>query len=366
MIWRVSLSMKKFYSILALVFSVFLLLQVPVVISGDVSKSERMLVFMEDVVQLDLAKYNVTLITGSSDIRSDLGGLLEENFKYILESSESSLGVLFKFINNTITRCRMNVYEGSPLYVQSPPAGVLEMSDGFLQEYQSFVESQKSSVDLSLMRDMLKMVDTSEDTLTVGNIKLEVKNSSLDWIYTFNGMELHALGLSFKNGHLSAFSDDRNLFKIGSSEVKVSKEDALLAALNYAEDYSWKVSTDNGWKEVTDFKIVEDSATAELQSYPKEDPSTLFPYWYIILPLDKVYLGTVNRIQVGVWADSGEIIFCQVLGTGLVCSTDSSTTISDGDSVIGDLTPFLIAVFLVLTVALAIAIYARKTEREIH
>jgi len=360
----VSLSMKKPCSILALVVLVFLLLQVPMAFSGDVSKSERMLVFLEDVVQLDLAKYNVTLIKGLSDNRSDLGGLLEENFKYYLESNESSLGVLFKFINNTMTRCRIYVYEGSPMYTQSPPAGVLDMSDSFLQKYQSFVESPELSADLSVMRDMLTMVDTSEDTLTVGNIKLEVKNSNFDWIYTFNGMELHAIGLSFRNGHLFAFSDDRNLFTIGSTEVKVSKEEALNLAMNYAEDYSWNVKMGDGWKEVTDFQIVEDSATAELWAHPREDPSTLFPYWYITLPLDKVYLGTVNRIQVGVWADSGEIIFCQALSTGVVPFTDPATEISDVEPASGDLTPFLIAVFLVLAIVLGVAIYTRKIRRE--
>jgi hypothetical protein len=238
------------------------------------------------------------------------------------------------------------------------------MSSSFLQKYQSFVESPELSADLSVMRDMLTMVDTDENTLTVGNIKLEVNDGNFDWIYTLNGMELHAIGLSFQNCHLSAFSDDRNLFTIGSTEVEVSKKEALNLAMNYAEGYSWNVSVNDGWKEVTEFQIVDDSATAELWLHPKEDPSTLFPYWYITLPLDKVYLGTVNRIQVGVWADSGEIIFCQALGTGLVYHTDSDTETSNENPVSSNPAPFLIAVLLALASVLAVTIYTRKIRKK--
>jgi len=40
---------------------------------------------------------------------------------------------------------------------------------------------------------------------------------------------------------------------------------------------------------------------------PRGQNLKLIPYWYIILYLDKVYPGGVNRIAVGVWADTGTV-----------------------------------------------------------
>jgi len=57
---------------------------------------------MEDVIQLDLLKYNITLKGHSVDYPAKLPGVTEECFTYILESEQSVLDILCIFMNDKL------------------------------------------------------------------------------------------------------------------------------------------------------------------------------------------------------------------------------------------------------------------------
>jgi hypothetical protein len=58
---------------------------------------------------------------------------------------------------------------------------------------------------------------------------------------------------------------------------------------------------------VSDFIVLEEPVTAIFHPTLRQEGLALIPYWEITLYLDKVYPGGINRIAVGVWADTAEV-----------------------------------------------------------
>lgn len=95
------------------------------------------------------------------------------------------------------------------------------------------------------------------------------------------------------------------LYKIGSLEVKVSKDEAINIARKLAGNFSWKVGVEPNVTVVKEFKVLDKPVQASL-SLQEREPLTLYPHWHITLYLDKTYPGFVTGIMVGIWADTGE------------------------------------------------------------
>jgi hypothetical protein len=99
---------------------------------SDNSQTEKVLQFLEDVVGLDVSKYNKELLGTSAMYPDWLGGLTLQEGKIVLESETSKLDVLFKLRNDILAWCLVRQTEGTPHY--SEPVTV----DGFLEIYQSY------------------------------------------------------------------------------------------------------------------------------------------------------------------------------------------------------------------------------------
>jgi DNA-binding transcriptional ArsR family regulator len=262
--------------------------------------------FLKDVIQLNISKYTARLESHSIEHPAALGGLTEENLIYTLTSDGSELNADFRFRNQTLSRYRLDILEFAPLYAQPQSTNILDMTVGLLQRYQNYAGAPY----LTQMSDLLKTVAEVEDMQkTDGNMKLAISTGGNDveiqWMYTTSGIDYQTKGLTltFDNGVLTSLVDGYFLFSVGSTEVNISADEAVEIAKNYAKDFSW---TSEGMK-VTDFKIMEDPISVSLLPHGREEPLALVPYWYLILQLDKVYPGDINRIAVGLWADTGEI-----------------------------------------------------------
>lgn len=306
---------KRFY--LALIFAsiiAFSLLQAPISYAAESTFQQKTLSFLSDVISLDLAKYNVTLLTDS--VSSSTGGAAQETIRYKLETNESILDANGVFRDGSLAWCTLYVIKGSPLYKQTQPANLIDATKALLQRYQTYAESNYQE-----MIDILDKVSDAESvTVTSGNMKLEVSNEgslvSLLWFYKYGILEKPELGIEFRDGFIETFNNQWNLLNVGSSTVNISKEEAIKIARSRAENFSWKVGLDPATAtEVTDFTILETPVQAEL-SFQVRDASTLYPFWRIDLCLDKLYPGGVRNIAVGIWADTGEIRYIQELSYG--------------------------------------------------
>lgn len=262
--------------------------------------------FLQDVIQLNMTKYAARLESHSIEYPLTLGGIAEENLRYTFTSDESELNVDFRYRNQTLSRYRLDVLEFAPLYSQPQPTNILDMAASLLERYQNYADSPY----LTQMRGLLETVTVVEDLQTTqGNMKLAISTEGNDveiqWMYTISGIDFQSKALNFRfdNGVLEELLDGWFLFSVGSTEVNVSSDEAVEIAKNSAKDFSWIVEG----IEVTGFIIREEALSISLLPHGREDPLALVPYWYIILQLDKFYLGDINRIAVGLWADTGEV-----------------------------------------------------------
>ena len=275
------------------------------IVSWGVS-TDKVLVFLREVVQLDLSKYHAILVSNTMEYRSDLGGMTEEILKYSLTSEDSQVDVIFRFRNQTLSRYQLYILEGSPFYTQPQPANTIDLAKQILGRYQTYTGAPY----LEELMDLLNPVNkTTEMEETIQNTKLKISVSGddvdVEWMATSEGIDFSAKNLrfSFDQGSLTMFTDGWYLFSIGSTELNVQAEEATTIALEYAKGFSWTV---NG-TEISDFVILDQSIKAEMWPHTREEPLALIPFWFVTIPLDGVYPGGIDRLGIGVWGDTGEI-----------------------------------------------------------
>jgi DNA-binding transcriptional ArsR family regulator len=277
--------------------------------------TDKTFTFLRDVIQLDMPKYYTRLVSNTLEYSSDLGGIIEEFLKYTLISDESELDVDFRFRNQTLSRFRLNIIEGTPFFAQKKPDNIIEQTDDLLQRYKNY-----SGVSyLEPMRNMLNSVNGAENVESIsGDIKLvistEGKDTEIQWWLVANGIDFQVKGvaLNFDNGLLEMLTDGWFLFNVGSTELNIFQEEAINIALNGVKDYSW---TANGVV-VSDFNILEEQVTAIMYPHLRGNNLELIPVWVVNLPLDKIYPGNVDVIVVGIWGDTGEITEYRTISAG--------------------------------------------------
>jgi hypothetical protein len=263
--------------------------------------------FLRDVIQIDITEYHATLSSNTVEYRSDLGGVIEEILKYSLTSGESQIDVGLRFRNKEVSLYQMSLFEGSPVYSQPQPFSILDVAKDLIQRYSSFNDAAY----VKEMSSILATVEEIENTeITQGNTKLEItlsgNNVEFMWLYTENGVDFSpkSLSLVFENRVLEELTDGYYLFNIETTEVSVAtEEEAIAIARNAVKGFTWEADG----VVVSDFNVLEEPVSAIFHPTLREEGLALVPYWEITLYLDKVYPGGVNRLAVGVWADTGEV-----------------------------------------------------------
>ena len=269
------------------------------------TSTDKAVTVLRDVIRLDMTRYKATLTSNTIERRSDLGGVVEEILKYSLTSNESKIDVVLRFRNKNLSRYQLFVDEGSPVYAQ-PQTNILDVTKNLLERYSAYSGASY----LEEMSNLWASVNETKNTeITWGNTKLKISvsgdNTEVQWSYTENGVDFSpkSLSLVFENRVLKELTDGWFLFKIGSTQVNISSEEAIEIARNYVKNFTWKADG----VEVSDFNVLEEPVSALFHPTARGDPLALVPYWYVTLYLDKVYSGGVNQIAVGVWADNGVV-----------------------------------------------------------
>lgn len=345
--------LKKFYACTCLISIVLLAFPLANAIdSTSESTTKEALAYLEKVIQLDLSKYNITLVSHSYDnigppLLPEL--VVHEIVNYKLESEGSKISAIFRFKNETFAWCSTYVIEGSPLYIEQQADTDLDRAKGALERFQDTIGVPGFPV----MRDLLGTVDKIESTVKIsGNTKLEIKQdestTSFEWSISYGGVDTKALSITVINGNVETIMNHLCLTKVGSTEVKISEEQAVNIAKEYLKTFSWKANDGSEeLVEVKDFKVLESPVKAKLSMQPRES-FELYPYWYVELFLDKVYPGSVNSIHVGLWADTGAVAYCHEISAGAAYPTETETKNSPIDASI-------VAAILVALLAVVVA-----------
>jgi hypothetical protein len=261
--------------------------------------------FLQNVVQIDLSKYQETLLSRTVENKAELGGVVQETTRYSLTSSESNLVVVFTFRNNQLSHYQLLIEDGAPIYSQAQSHVVLDTANGVLDRLKAY----EANAYLQNMSRVLAMVSASPNIeIKEGNLKLNANFTSDDdaqisFVYTEQNVDFSpkTLSMTFQGRTLTDMIDDWYLFTIGSTEVNVSGDRAVELARSAVGGFNWNI---NG--QTISFTTLQDPAAVIFHPSTKNDLA-LYPQWTVIFYLDKVYANNYYRIQVTVWADTGEI-----------------------------------------------------------
>jgi len=309
---------------------------------GESTAPEKTLTLLENVVGLNMEAYDTTLDLNTQDLYYE--SLPQESIKYTLTSGENNVSVICNFVNNKLCSMSLNLHDGSSFTLPSINNTVLDIAKDFFDKY--YVYSTDSYYDT--LRPMLDNIEVDKNiTKTSENAKLEVTTTtnytSFRWTYAFNGVEAPSkcVALQFENGFLNYFVDTWHIYNIGSTDLNISEDEAINIAMNAVENYSWDVSmgSDSTSVTVTDFTIVGVSeTTTTIGNYVSQNESrggdafTLYPGWTIKLYFDKLYSGQVYGLDIGIWADTGEVHgITPMMWTGDYPTDENGTDASETD-----------------------------------
>ncbi|HKM59739.1 MAG TPA: winged helix-turn-helix domain-containing protein [Candidatus Bathyarchaeia archaeon] len=284
-------------------------------LSGSASADEAMTI-IKNVFQIDVTKYQVTLLSDTVEPAAGLEGVTEEVLTYSLVNNASNINLVLTFTNGNFSLFQLKVIEGvtafTPIYTQHQPTDFFAAVSEIITRYESIDNASY----LNQISQLLSVANETQQDQTLGNVKLEIsingENAQFSLLYTENNVDFAAKSLQivFENGILTSFSDDWSLYSIGSTQVNVSQNQAIQIARDAASTFTWNA---NG-VQISNFTVLQEPASALFYCFPRSGLS-LFPYWFITLYLDKVYPGGVNSIGVGIWADTGQVANIQTLSS---------------------------------------------------
>jgi hypothetical protein len=373
-------NIAKIRGFLILAIALTLLLsQAAIVQSAALTAEDKALAFITDVFQLDMTKYNAELATYSVDYPNELNGIQQEHVKYELQASGSTVTAFSQFNNGSLTACSISVTTGALIYAQQSENKV-DMTRGILDRYQTYADN----ANLKQMIDLLQTVSANKNESKIaGDLKLEVTtdayHTSYEWKYTFNGVDYNAVSIIYQDSGVF-FSDYLSLYKIGNTNVDISREQAIDIAMKYIETYSYTGVVTSEGKEITveisGFNISKELTEANLATNFRE-PLTFYPCWNIELYLDQkqpyanyTYPSGVYALHVGIWADNGEVFTCTPLAVGGIIpdseSAAESSPLSEGNPPVQPLNQItiagIVAAILVGTIAIAAIAYKKKSK----
>jgi hypothetical protein len=137
------------------------------------------------------------------------------------------------------------------------------------------------------------------------------------WCYNANGaiaLFTKVISMGFKDGLLTSFIDNWGIYNVGSTNVNISKEEAVAIALDSARKHSWTMQLDenaltpekfNQNRSVSWTALTFDGSI-DINKTRSEDILELYPVWRVGLVLNKVY-GELYGLEVDIWADTKEV-----------------------------------------------------------
>jgi hypothetical protein len=276
--------------------------------------------FLENVTKINVSNY--TLFSGNQGDnqltwRNDFGGVTEENVHYSLSSTYSNLRVDLRYRNNHFNRYTLTMVESAPIFTQLQPTDVLQNAKYTLARYKAYAGDSY----LTNMSNILNSIGMlSETSVTQGNIKLNINITlstvTFTWMYTVDGEDFQTKGVKmiFQNNILTEMSDGFYLFTIGSTQLSVSREEAIEIAKDYIKSMSYQI----GGQTVSGFSTLEEPLRVpDFAAHNRGNSVALYPYWYVQFRLTQTYAGGINEVSVGIWGDTGQIADRQLLVDGV-------------------------------------------------
>lgn len=315
---------KTLGTLVLTIMIVSLAMQASTAQSKTLNAPDKTLNFIKDVLQLDMTKYNTSLTYYASD------KFMDERVKYRLDNYGAVGEVVCRFRNNMLALCMVNAPPNSSLIYMQSSDNVLDLAKGVIARYKTYTGDSN----ITEMVDILNTVDKVGNlTITAGNMKLQIKEAihgtMFNWKHTFNGVDYNEIDFSFEDLGF-VFAEYQSRYKMGSTNVNISKEQAIDIAIKYAENYSYTgisgIEGNETIVEISGFNITKERTTAQI--LPGERENLLYPCWKVDVALGNLYPGNVYGFGVEIWADTGKVFGCTPLAVGGYSPIEESHTIN--------------------------------------
>jgi hypothetical protein len=292
-----------------------ILIQIPKAQADDSATNfgNKGLSFLEDVIQLDMSKYKVTLYSNESN---------GTHLFYKLHPIKDSLNVfdtdaIFDFYNGTLGSCHL-FPSGQGLIYRQPFTDRFNVTLGIVQRFESWANDEW----VRGMEDLMVKVGTEKNTFQVlgdESLRITVRSSGLGeykFSQYYEGVEYTGLSISMGNSSSRDvfFTDSRAFHTIGNTTVSISRDQAISIAEDYMKKYSYKHTFGNGTSVTVSNLEVAGIYSADLGTNPgyaamqSINNSTLFPYWDIKINVNNMPARGLQGVGVVILANDGTVV----------------------------------------------------------
>ncbi|XHH08600.1 MAG: hypothetical protein ACFCUE_13675 [Candidatus Bathyarchaeia archaeon] len=326
---------------------------VPLVTSSEPTELDLTNEFLSTVVGLDMSKYSLAPFPShlqELNMKYDFKTVTElasidftaPNMDYISDEGELHVMVGFRYGHMTFVNI-YNLISDSYIYSVPPAQSKLEQSLEMLERYKTYVSKVYGADDSfiipmqSILNSISSLAPTNE---TIGNINFQVikdeHSTYIKWVFVEDGVAVNRkrVEIDFWNDTFTSFTDTWSYY-VASGVSSISSDEALKIARDAAQNVEIKIAYDEGKTETVkvpdlsnapydvSFSMIPYSGTSEASAgNMSRNSSTLYPYWQFHFLFNETIGGCIG-VQVGVWGDTGEIVYAS--GYGLLGVSDIST-----------------------------------------
>ncbi len=344
--------------------------------------------FLTDVLCVDLSQYNISKSGYGVNYPEKFGGVVrEETISYTFNSGQSTVNAWCIIDNGNISACSMYAVQGSVIFNQPQPIDLAESTRNFMQNYERFT-AQFYGADTTYIQQLVATIGSlnsmaTSTSISVGSTNLRVRQSTnftnIEWTYAQPDYNATAkkIVLKFEDGHISWLTDTWNLYSVNSGAI-LPVEDAEPFAFDEVQNNHNVTFTSfeggtmipvpikpdwSNMKYKADLQMVPGKALlgslppVQDNIYPTKidrDPLILYPLWHFIFYFNKP-IGNTIGVEVGVWADTKEIAYCQDYGHLGGAAMSTSQAVSGTTNIlqyilvtIGVITAILVGSYLTL------------------
>jgi hypothetical protein len=317
--------------------------------------------FLTDVMGVDLTEYNITKPGYGISYPSNLGGKVkEETISYQLVSGQGNLSTWCIIEDGVITSCSLRPIEGQTFFTHNK--NIRDSVNSCLQNYLTFV-SQTNKRSTAYLAPVISSITNNfdyqkESETTIEGMRLTVKQTdyatNIQWTSVQEGVDItrKSILIGFINGSVTRFADTWSLYSVYDQKT-ISKEEAQSIGFKAAQakpinmfstqdsqPTAVQVTPDwNGWTCKANLNFIPGAESSQAIGLSNDtssnvhgDPLTLYPQWHFIFYFGKP-IGNVLGVEVGVWADTGEVAYSNVyghLGGSIITAPEQTSTAQSG------------------------------------
>jgi hypothetical protein len=334
---------------------------VTTVYAAEETLQEKSLTVVNDVMSVDLTKYTEFTKEHKEGLLSYLDVVPQKFVECEFTSSGSKLRMFFTFANEKLQMIQVVENVGTPSLTKATSTNTA-VARSFLSNYRAYTSDSLYGE----LESTLDNVDASKNiTKTSGNTVLEVSAidgyTTFKWYYTSNGAIApysKFIVIGVKNGFLTAFVDNWQLYDVASTSVNLSEKEAIAIALEAAKEHSWSLKLDDDTLDVKNFNETNVrwtslffSGSLDADKTRNEDLLALYPVWRVGVALDKWY-GYMYGIEVDVWADTKEVRRVHEAWSSMLPEEGNLTANLDQKPLVSGVTPNGVALIVFQTFAM--------------